>query len=105
MQNGSNWYAVKTYGRQEEIALAYLRGLHIGTFLPYYVPKGKEIPVPMFTGYFFVQFREDTGARAGYEAGVFGFVSFGGRQAIVPNWIIEGLQAGGLSIRIRASRK
>lgn len=101
-----NWYAVVTKPRQEKIALENLQMQHFECFLPLaenpYQRKGKKNQSktgpkaePLFPRYLFLQANSQQQNLAPVRStrGVLNMVRFGTKLAVVPNNIINLLQA------------
>ena len=83
------WHVVHTKPRQEAIAEVFLSQSGIETFYPKIAP-GK----PLFTGYIFTKFDEETQQRlVKYSKGVGSIVSFGDKPALVDESLIEAMKA------------
>ena len=83
------WHVVHTKPRQEAIADVFLSQSGIETFYPKIAP-GK----PLFTGYIFTKFDEETQQRlVKYSKGVGSIVSFGDKPALVDESLIEAMKA------------
>ena len=103
MESGkSNWYAVVTKPRQEQIALENLERQGFECFLPMAVnpyqrrsKKHKQIIEPLFPRYLFLNAIAGTQNLAPVRStlGVLSMVRFGTELAIVPETIIEAIQA------------
>lgn len=83
------WHVVHTKPRQEAVAEVFLSQSGIETFYPKIAP-GK----PLFTGYIFTKFDEETQQRlVKYSKGVGSIVSFGDKPALVDESLIEAMKA------------
>ena len=94
------WLAAYTCAHHEKQVARQLEDRRIECFLPFYravhrwKDRRKELDVPLFPGYVFVQLPAEDRLRVLQVPGVVRFVSFGGRPAPVDNADIESLRNG-----------
>jgi len=95
------WYAVQTRSRHEKKAAAELRDKGIYCFLPlttqihHWSDRDKEVEVPLFPGYVFVNTLGAPEARVSIlrTSGVANFVGNNGRGTAIPERQIEAVRA------------
>ncbi len=95
------WYAVQTRSRHEKKAAAELREKGIYCFLPlatqihHWSDRDKEVEVPLFPGYIFVNALTAPEVRVSIlrTSGVTNFVGNNGKGTPIPDKQIEGVQA------------
>lgn len=93
-----HWYAVCTRHQHEKVAARILVDKAFEVFLPLYQARRKwqdrikEISVPLFPGYLFVQERFDRWLQILSTAGVASIVSCGGRPAAISSSEIEAIR-------------
>jgi transcriptional antiterminator RfaH len=91
------WYLVKTKPAGESVAHANLDRQGYGVYLPRLLRElpGIERTVPLFPRYLFLRLREGEQSLApvGSSVGVSNVVRFGARYAIVPDHVVNDLQA------------
>lgn len=89
------WYALATCSRHEKRVARQLEGRNIGSFLPLYrsmrkwADRRKELDLPLFPGYVFVQMQLETKLRVLQIPGVVRLISFQGRPAEIQAEEIE----------------
>lgn len=99
-QDPATWLAAYTCAHHEKQVARQLKDRRIECFLPLYravhrwKDRRKELDIPLFPGYVFVQLPADDRVRVLQIPGVVRFVSFGGRPAPVDNADIESLRNG-----------
>jgi transcription antitermination factor NusG len=99
-QFSKQWFAVQTRYRFEKRVATQLMQKHCQVYLPLlteqhtWSDRRKELTIPLFPGYEFVQIDRSHDARRAVlqTAGLIGFVAFGGIVAPVPPKQIEDLQ-------------
>jgi transcription antitermination factor NusG len=95
-----HWYAAYTNSRHEKRVAQQLEERRIACFLPLYhsvrrwKDRQKQLDLPLFPGYVFVQIPLKDRLRVLDLAGVAAIVSFNGKPAPVPEDEIEGLRKG-----------
>ena len=104
-ESESHWYAVYTNARHEKHVAKQLEGRHISNFLPLYhsirrwKDRRKEIALPLFPSYVFVQVADHQRLQVLQIPGVARFIGFNGRPTRLDNDEIESLKnaiAGGV---------
>ena len=101
------WYAVYTCARHEKLVSRQLEDRRIGCFLPLYrtvrqwKDRRKQLELPLFPSYVFVQIEPQSRLRVLELPGVVRFVSFNGAPAALPQQEFEALR-NGLEQRIYA---
>jgi transcription termination/antitermination protein NusG len=94
------WYAAYTKGRHEKHVSRQLEERQINNFLPVYhsvrrwKDRRKELALPLFPGYVFVQISAQDRVKILQVPGVVRFVSFNGRPAVLEISDIESLKNG-----------
>ena len=92
------WYAARTRPRHEKSVARQLTDRNLISFVPLYrsvrrwKDRQKELQLPLFPGYCFVQMLLDQRLRVLQVPGVIDLVSFQGRPALVPDAEIEALR-------------
>jgi transcriptional antiterminator RfaH len=94
------WFALQTRHRFEKKVALQLNQKSLEAYLPLRMEKHawsdrqKSVSIPLFPGYVFVNLDASRDARRVVlqTAGMIGFVSFGGKAAVVPRKQIEDLQ-------------
>jgi len=100
VQEHAPWFAAYTWAHHEKQVASQLKDRRIECFLPFYravhrwKDRRKELDIPLFPGYVFVQHPPEDRLRVLQVPGVVRFVSFGGRPAPVDNAEIESLRSG-----------
>jgi transcriptional antiterminator RfaH len=85
----SPWYVIQTRSRFEKKCTNFLTKNGISAFLPLqkkmnrWSDRIKEVEVPLFPGYLFVQFSENERYKILNTPGIVRFVSFGGKYATI----------------------
>jgi transcription antitermination factor NusG len=93
-----NWYAVCTRHQHEKVVARILEYKNFEIFLPLYKARRswkdriKELSVPLFPGYLFVQAGSERWLQILTTAGVSSIVSCGERPAAIPFSEIEGVR-------------
>ncbi len=88
----SSWYAAYTCANHEKHVARQLEEKNIKCFLPLYrsvrrwKDRRKELELPLFPGYVFVQAAPEEHLRVLQTSSVVRFVSFGGRPAALAGW-------------------
>lgn len=96
----SSWYAAYTCAHHEKHVARQLEEKNINCFLPLYrsvrrwKDRLKELDLPLFPGYVFVQVAPEDRLRVLQTSSVVRFVSFGGHPAALDDGEIEGLRNG-----------
>ncbi len=96
----SAWYAAYTCAHHEKHVARQLEEKNINCFLPLYrsvrrwKDRQKELDLPLFPGYVFVQVAPEERLRVLQTSSVVRFVSFGGHPAALDDGEIEGLRKG-----------
>ncbi len=99
VQEQAAWFAAYTCAHHEKQVARQLKDRRIECFLPFYravhrwKDRRKELDIPLFPGYVFVQLPAEDRLRVLQVPGVVRFVSFGGRPAPVENAHIESLRS------------
>ena len=94
------WYAVYTYPRHEKLVNHQLEVRGIGSFLPLYrgvrqwKDRRKQVELPLFPSYVFVQIAPQSRLRVLELPGVVRFVSFNGVPVALPEQELEVLRNG-----------
>src|SRR5467141_2857386 len=92
------WHAIYTCSRHEKSVSRQLREKQIDCFLPLYrsvrrwKDRRKELELPLFPGYVFVQLALQDRFRVLQLPSAVRLVSFNGQPAILPDAEIEGLR-------------
>jgi transcription antitermination factor NusG len=100
VEESARWYAAYTSSRHEKRVAQQLEERRISCFLPLYhsvrrwKDRRKQLDLPLFPGYVFVQIPLKDRLRVLDLAGVAAIVSFNGKPAPVPDDEIEFLQKG-----------
>jgi len=95
--NKRNWFALYTRSRCEFKANELLKSQNITTYLPTkktirkWSDRKKEIELPLFSGYIFINATEKERLLALQQKHIVRCISDAGRPAIVPDWQIENL--------------
>ena len=95
---GSNWYAIWTRSRHEQVVREQIERKHIDTFLPTiprwsrWKDRKKKIDWPLFPGYCFARFRPEETLAILKCTGVVNIVSFEGKPAPIPEHEIDGIR-------------
>ena len=93
-----SWYAVYTKPRHEKKVNAKLEEKKITTFLPLitrrhqWKDRKKDVELPLFSSYLFVDFEYKYRFDVLETDGVIKIVNFNGVPAVVPDWQIESLR-------------
>ncbi|MCK4559337.1 MAG: UpxY family transcription antiterminator, partial [Calditrichia bacterium] len=93
-----SWYAIYTKPRHEKKIHAQLTDKDIETFLPLVTRKRqwkdrkKNVEIPLFSSYLFVNFEYKYRFDVLETDGVVKIVNFNGVPAVVPDWQIESLK-------------
>ena len=93
-----SWYAIYTKPRHEKKVYAQLTDKDIETFLPLITRKRqwkdrkKNVEMPLFSSYLFVDFEYKYRFDVLETDGVVKIVNFNGVPAVVPDWQIESLK-------------
>jgi transcription elongation factor/antiterminator RfaH len=93
-----SWYAVYTKPRHEKTVNARLEEKKLTTFLPLisrrsqWKDRKKDVEVPLFSSYLFVDFEYKYRFDVLETDGVVKIVNFNGIPAVVPDWQIESLR-------------
>jgi transcription antitermination factor NusG len=96
----SRWYAACTNPRHEKSVAQQMEGNEINYYLPLYrsirrwKDRRKELELPLFPGYVFVQIALKDRMRILRLPGVLQFVSFNGKPAAVPESELDALRKG-----------
>jgi transcription antitermination factor NusG len=96
----SSWYAAYTCAHHEKHVARQLEEKNINCYLPLYrsvrrwKDRQKELDLPLFPGYVFVQIAPEERLRVLQTSSVVRFVSFGGYPAALDDGEIEGLRIG-----------
>lgn len=99
-QDPMAWFAAYTCAHHEKQVARQLTDRRIECFLPFYraihrwKDRRKELDIPLFPGYVFVQLPAEDRLRVLQVPGVVRFVSFGGRPAPLEDAEIESLRNG-----------
>lgn len=101
VMNQPRWYAVQTRSRHEKKAAAELRDKGVAAFLPLmkqvhrWSDRNKEVEVPLFPGYIFVNTRAEPEARVSVlrTPGIANFVGNHGKGTPIPDKQIQDIQA------------
>ena len=94
------WYAAYTCAHHEKHVARQLEEKNINCFLPLYrsvrrwKDREKELELPLFPGYVFVQAAPEERLRVLQTSSVVRFVSFGGQPAALDDGEVEGLRNG-----------
>jgi transcription antitermination factor NusG len=94
------WYAVYTVPRHEKVVARQMDGSGVHNFLPLYrsvhrwKDRRKEVDLPLFPGYVFVQMAFRNRLQVQRLPGVVQIVSFNGKPAPLSEAEIEALRAG-----------
>ena len=94
----SNWYAVWTRSRHEQVVREQIERQQIDAFLPTiprwsrWKDRKKKIDWPLFPGYCFAKFDEDQTLAILKCRGVVSIVSFEGKPAPIPEREINGIR-------------
>jgi transcription antitermination factor NusG len=95
-----HWYALYTNSRHEKKVAGILRSQEIGSYVPLYktvrrwADRRKEVELPLFPGYVFVQIALRSRLKVLTVPGVVHLVSFDGKPAPVNDVEIETLRQG-----------
>ena len=95
-----SWYAAYTCANHEKHVARQLEEKNIKCFLPLYrsvrrwKDRRKELDLPLFPGYVFVQAAPEAHLRVLQTPSVVRFVSFGGHPAALQDGEVEGLRNG-----------
>jgi hypothetical protein len=93
-----SWIVVRTKPRQEKIAISHLAQRQVTPYCPMFLqppwhPRAPRGPVPLFTGYIFVNCDLETRLNAvRFCPGVLAPVAFNGRIAVVDQGLIDALR-------------
>jgi len=96
----SSWYAAYTWAHHEKHVARQLEEKNINCFLPLYrsvrrwKDRQRELDLPLFPGYVFVQIAPEERLRVLQTSSVVRFVSSGGHPAALDDGEIEGLRNG-----------
>lgn len=96
----SSWFAAYTWAHHEKHVARQLEEKNINCFLPLYrsvrrwKDRQKELDLPLFPGYVFVQIAPEERLRVLQTSSVVRFVSSGGHPAALDDGEIEGLRNG-----------
>ncbi len=94
----TNWYAIWTRSRHEQIVRDQIERKHFDAFLPTitrwsrWKDRKKKIDWPLFPGYCFARFDPAESLAILKCAGVVNIVSFEGKAASIPEHEIEGIR-------------
>ncbi len=94
----SPWYVIQTRSRFEKKCTNYLIKCGVSAYLPLTKKKNvwsdriKEVEVPLFPGYLFIQFSENERYKILNTPGIVRFVSFGGKYATVNSKHLEAIK-------------
>lgn len=94
------WYVAYTCPRHEKHVVQQLQQRHIGSFLPLYTSmrrwkdRRKQLDLPLFPGYVFVQMTDENRLSILRLPGIVQLVSFQGKPAPVSTMEIEALRRG-----------
>lgn len=92
------WYVIQTRSRFEKKCTDFLTKNGVSVYLPLQKKRSiwsdriKEVEIPLFPGYLFVQFSENERYSILNTPGIVRFVSFGGKYATVKTKQIEAVQ-------------
>ncbi len=92
------WYAIYTRPRHEKSVLTALEEKGIAAFLPLtremrqWKDRKKEVEIPLFSGYVFINIELKNKLYALETNGVVRLIGFGGKPAQIPDWQIEQLK-------------
>src|SRR5229473_836045 len=95
-----HWYAVYTCPRHEKSVALQMQRQHVPSFLPLYKSvrrwkdRRKQLELPLFPGYVFVQIALKDRLRVLQTTGVVQLVSFNGKPAMLPDSEIDDLRNG-----------
>jgi transcription elongation factor/antiterminator RfaH len=98
LDNYMSWYAIYTRPRHEKKVDVQLKDKDIETFLPLITRKRqwkdrkKNVEMPLFSSYLFVNFEYKYRFDILETDGVVKIVNFNGVPAVVPDWQIESLR-------------
>jgi transcription termination/antitermination protein NusG len=94
----SNWYAIWTRSRHEQVVREQIERKHYDAFLPTitrwsrWKDRKKKIDWPLFPGYCFARFNVDETLAILKCTGVVNIVSFEGKPAAIPEHEIESIR-------------
>lgn len=92
------WYAIYTRPRHEKSVFTSLEEKEIDAFLPLtreirqWKDRKKEVEIPLFSGYVFINIELKNRLYALETNGVVRLIGFGGKPAQIPDWQIEQLK-------------
>lgn len=92
------WYAIYTRPRHEKSVFTSLEEKGIDAFLPLTIEmrqwkdRKKEVEIPLFSGYVFINIELKNKLYALETNGVVRLIGFGGKPAQIPDWQIEQLK-------------
>ena len=95
---GSDWFAIWTRSRHEQVVREQLERKGLTTFLPTltrwsrWKDRRKKIDWPLFPGYCFARFDPDNSLPVLKCSGVVGIVSFEGKPAAIPEYELESIR-------------
>jgi len=95
-----HWYAVYTCPRHEKSVALQMQRQHVPSFLPLYKSvrrwkdRRKQLELPLFPGYVFVQIALKDRLRVLQTTGVVQLVSVNGKPAMLPDSEIDDLRNG-----------